>query len=166
MNKKRILLFVYTKLNLGDNLFIHTLAEKYPNIDFYTHSLDKEYNKAFEKYNNVKIIEEERLVDLVDIDFFDEFIYIGGSIFIESEYSIGELKEFNKFIKKCHEKNKKFYYMSCNFGPYQTQDYVEIARKNFEICDGICFRDKESYELFKDIKNVKYVPDVIFRFRK
>ena len=159
---KKVLLFVYSKLNLGDNLFVYTLSKKYPNIDFYLHSTDEEYRQVFEKYPNVKIINQGRLVDNVDIDNFDSFIYIGGSIFIESEYSFGELKEFQKFIKRCKEKNKKFFYMSCNFGPYQTQEYLNIARENFKLCDGICFRDLKSYNLFKDIKNVYYGPDVIF----
>ena len=161
MNKK-ILLFVYTKLNLGDNLFVYILSKKYPDIDFYMQSKDEDYKKAFENFKNVKFINQDRLVDNIDIDFFDGYIYIGGSIFIESGYSFGELREFNKFIKKCKERNKKFFYMSCNFGPYQTEEYLELAKKNFELCDGICFRDKKSYELFKNMPNVFYGPDVVF----
>lgn len=162
--KKKILIFVYTKLNLGDNLFVYTLSKKFPEIDFYMFSQDDEFKKAFENYENVKFLDQERLVDNVDIDFFDCFIYIGGSIFIESEYSFGELEEFQKFMKRCKEKNKKFFYMSCNFGPYKTQKYLDLARENFKLCDGICFRDKKSYNLFKDIKTVHYAPDVIFDF--
>ena len=52
--------------------------------------------------------------------------------------------------------------MSCNFGPYRTEEYLNLARENFKFCDGICFRDKKSYDLFKDMPNISYGPDVIF----
>lgn len=84
---------------------------------------------------------------------------------MESEYGMHEMKEFNKFIKRCKEKNKKFFYMSCNFGPYKTQEYLDLARENFSLCNGICFRDKKSYELFSDIDKVMYAPDMVFSFK-
>lgn len=164
MKKTKILLFAYTKVNLGDNLFIYMLLKRYPNIDFYIHIVEKEYEQVYQGIENLHYIHEPRNVNTIKIEEFDAYIYIGGSIFIESEYGMHEIKEFNSFIKKCKENDKKFFYMSCNFGPYKTEEYLNIARQNFSLCDGICFRDKKSYELFRDIPTVRYAPDMAFSF--
>lgn len=162
--RKKILLFAYTKVNLGDNLFIYLLLKKYPNIDFYIHVVEKEYEKVYKNLTNLHYIYDERDINKINIKEFDAYLYVGGSIFMESEYGMHEIKEFNKFIKKCKEHNKKFFYMSCNFGPYKTQEYLDIAKESFSLCDGICFRDKKSYNLFKDIPTVRYAPDMAFSF--
>ena len=163
-DKKKILLFAYTKANLGDNLFIYMLLERYTNIDFYIHVVEKGYEDIYRGFENIHFIYTGRNLDDINIEEFDAYIYVGGSIFMESEYGMNELKSFNNFIKKCKEKNKKFFYMSCNFGPYKTQKYFELARETFSLCDGICFRDKKSYNLFSDIDKVMYAPDMAFSF--
>ncbi len=165
MEKIKILLFSYTKVNLGDNLYIYMLLERYPNIDFYIHVLEEDYKKIYKNFNNIYYLEEPRELVNVDIEKYDAFIYVGGSIFMETEYGMNEIKEFNSFIKRCKEKNKKFFYMSSNFGPYQTEEYFNIAKENFSMCDGICFRDKKSYELFKSLEQVQYAPDMVFAFK-
>ena len=33
-NRKRVLIYGYLKLNLGDDLFFRILAERYPSVDF------------------------------------------------------------------------------------------------------------------------------------
>lgn len=161
----KVLLFAYTKVNLGDNLFIYMLLKKYPQLDFYIHIVEAEYKKVYENFENLHFLYEERNLDKINVDSFDAYIYIGGSIFIESEYGMRELEDFNKFIKKCKENNKKFFYMSCNFGPFKTEKFLNIAKENFSICDGICFREIKSYNLFKDIKKVRYSPDMAFTFK-
>ena len=143
-DRKKILLFAYTKVNLGDNLFIYMLLKKYPNIDFYIHIVEKEYEQVYKGFPNMNYIYTGRNLDEIDIEEFDAYLYVGGSIFMESEYGTKELKDFNKFIKKCKEHGKSFFYMSCNFGPYKTQEYLDLARETFSLCDGICFRDKNT----------------------
>lgn len=164
MEKKKVLLFAYTKVNLGDNLFVYMLAQKYQNIDFYIHVVEKEYEQVYKNIENLHYIHEPREVKNIKIEEFDAYLYVGGSIFMESEYARHEMKQFNQFIKKCKEQDKKFFYMSCNFGPYQTQEYLDLAKETFSLCDGICFRDKKSYDLFKEIKTVMYAPDMAFSF--
>lgn len=164
-NKKiKVLLFVYAAINLGDNLFVYTLLKKYPEIDFYMQVRDEEYRSLYKGFNNIHFLDEPREVRIVDVNQYDAFIYVGGSIFMESEYAFHEMKEFNYLIRKGKEKNKPFFYMSSNFGPYQTKEYIDMARENFEL-SGICFRDKKSYKLFHDIKTVKYAPDMAFSLK-
>lgn len=160
-----MLLFAYTKVNLGDNLFIYMLVKKYPDIDFFIHVVEKEYEKVYKDIKNLHYIHEPRELNSIKIEEFDAYLYVGGSIFMESDYARHEMKEFNKFIQKCKEQHKKFFYMSCNFGPYQTQEYLALAKETFSLCDGICFRDKKSYDLFKEIGTVMYAPDMAFSFQ-
>lgn len=69
-----------------------------------------------------------------------------------------------EFTKKCKMLNRPFYYISSNYGPYQTQRYFDLSKKTFENCTDLCFRNKYSYELFKDINTIRYAPDVLFSY--
>ena len=158
--KKKVLLFGYSRVNFGDDFFVYILAKKYANIDFYIHIKEEQYKKPFENIKNIHCLDTERDVRKVQISDFDAYIYVGGSIFIESEYSRNEVKEFNYFIKECKKVGKPFFYMTCNFGPYQTQDYLNLVRENFELATGVTIRDKDSYKLFEDIESVSYAPDM------
>jgi len=161
---KNVLLFGYSKMNFGDDLFIYILANKYKNVHFYIQIPDKKYRKPFLDLENICILEGERDVRNVQIEKFDAFVYVGGSIFIESEYSKHEVKEFNYFIKECNKINKPFFYITCNFGPYQTQEYLNMVKENFWLSKGVSVRDKESYELFKELPTVTYAPDLAFTY--
>lgn len=163
--KKKVLLFAYTKVNLGDNLFIYMLLHKYPDVSFFIHSDDEKYKNIYSKFKNISFLDGERNLYKVKVNEFDAFLYVGGSIFMESEYGFHEMKEFNYFIKKCKKNNKKFYYMSCNYGPYYSDEYFKLSFKNFELCDDICFRDKASYELFSKISSVRYASDMVFSLK-
>jgi len=162
--EKRVLLFGYSRANFGDDLFVYILANKYKNVQFYIHIKEEKYKKPFKDIENVKFLNEERDVHKVKIEEFDGFIYVGGSIFIESEYSRHEVKEFNYFIKECNKYNKPFFYMTCNFGPYQTKEYLNLVRENFSLCTGVCLRDKKSYKYFRDIPTVSYAPDMALSY--
>lgn len=162
--RKKVLLFGYSRANFGDDFFIYILSKRYSDVDFYIHIKEDKYKKPFEKLENINFLEMDRIVDLVEIDDYDAFIYIGGSIFMESEYSKHEVKEFTKFIEKCNERNKPFFYMTCNFGPYYTEEYIAMANNLFTKCTGICFRDLKSYDMFKGLETVSYAPDAAFSY--
>ena len=163
--KRKVLLFGYSRANFGDDLFVYILGKKYQDVDFYIHIKEKKYKKPFNNSENIHCIEDERDLRKIEIDEYDAFCYVGGSIFIESEYAWHEAKEFQWFIKKCKENLKPFFYITCNFGPYQTQEYLEKIRENFKLATGVCVRDKNSYERFKDIETVKYAPDMVLSYK-
>lgn len=162
--KKKVLLFGYSRTNLGDDLFIYILAKRYTEVDFYIHIKEEKYKKPFQNLSNVNCLDTNRDVDVINIEDFDAFIYVGGSIFMESEYSKGEVLEFTKLATKCKEYKKPLFYMTCNFGPYYTEEYVQNARNLFELCEGVCLRDKVSYNLFSNVKSVSYAPDVVLTY--
>lgn len=167
MKKKKVFIMAYARVNLGDDLFVITLLEKYKNIDFYIGVKKIEYAKAFENYENITIIKEEQENFGNKIpENYDAYIYVGGSIFMEGGKVYNLDEGCNDFMKQCRKKNIPFFYISSNYGPYQTQKYFDLSRDTFKNCTDICFRDIYSYELFKDIPTVRYAPDLIFNIEK
>lgn len=162
--KKKIFLFRYSRANLGDDLFIYIITNKYKDTEFFIQIKEEKYKKCFDGIKNLSIIDENRDMESIDISKYDAFVYIGGSIFIESKYAFLEANDFKVFLEKINEKNIPLFYISSNFGPYQTEEYKALIEGNLEKCSNICFRDKYSYELFKNLKTVSYAPDAAYAF--
>lgn len=154
ISSKSVYIKAYTRMNLGDDLFIHILCARYPKHVFYLKDKDK-YTKCFEKIQNLNIIE-----DSTDVKF-DAIVYIGGSIFIEnSKDSIKRVLELKQEIIK---EGIPTYIIGANFGPYMTEKYFNaVKREIISNVVSVVFRDKYSYNLFKDMDNVSYAPDVVF----
>lgn len=163
----RVFIMAYARKNLGDDIFIKMLLEKYPQIDFYMKIHDKKFVEKLDEYSNLHVLigqdTDEELYKM-DVHEYDAYVYIGGSIFIEGGKVYNLSDKFYDFMKRCKKASIPFTYISSNYGPYQTQEYFDLSIKNFKTCTDICFRDKYSYNLFKDIENVRYAPDFIFSY--
>lgn len=164
---KKVFLMAYLRKNFGDDLFVKMLLEKYKNIDFYIKYNKYEFIDILDKYDNLHAVygmdTDEELYNS-DVNEYDAYVYIGGSIFMEGGSSYNLSEKFYDFVKRCRENNKPFCYISCNYGPYQTQEYFELSKKDFKECSDICFRDLYSYNLFSDIETVRYAPDFAFSY--
>jgi len=164
---KKVFLMAYLRKNFGDDLFIKMLLEKYKNIDFYIKNDKYEFVDILDKYDNLHVLygmdTDEELYNS-DVNEYDAYVYIGGSIFMEGGHSYNLSEKFYDFVKRCRENNRPFCYISCNYGPYQTQEYFDLSKKDFKECTDICFRDLYSYNLFNDIENVRYAPDYAFSY--
>lgn len=164
---KKIFLISYARKNLGDDLFIKMLMERYPMHDFYMKIKKPEYLQYFSKYKNFHIVpgvdSAEELYNS-DVNDYDAYVYIGGSIFMEGKKGYNLSEDALNFIERCKENSKPFCYVSCNYGPYETEEYFNLSKKVFKTCTDICFRDRYSYELFQDIENARYAPDFVFTY--
>lgn len=162
---KKVFVMAYLRKNFGDDLFVKMLLEKYKNIDFYIKHDEYEFVDILDKYNNLHVLygkdTDEELYNS-NLNEYDAYVYIGGSIFMEGGSSYNLSEKFYDFVKRCRENNNPFCYISCNYGPFQTQEYFELSKKDFKECTDICFRDLYSYNLFKDIETVRYAPDFAF----
>ena len=165
---KKIFLMAYVRKNLGDDLFIQMLTSKYKDCNFYMNVDRTTYIDYLQSIPNLTINVVDDLKDALynsDVSIYDAYVYIGGSIFIEPKNKTLYFNNFNEFIEKCKAYGKPFYYISCNFGPYSSNWYLDYSRKIFEVSKDVCFRDKYSYNLFKDISSVRYAPDFIFNYQ-
>lgn len=165
---KNIFLMAYARKNLGDDLFLKMILDRYPNNHYYLKIENADFVSELEsQYTNLTVLEgpdtDEELYKMNE-EAYDGYIYIGGSIFMEGGKVYNLSEKFYDFVKRCQNKNIPFCYVSCNYGPFQTQEYFDLSVKNFNTCTNICFRDKYSYNLFKDIDNVRYAPDFAFTY--
>ena len=131
---KKVFIMAYLRKNLGDDLFVKMLLEKYENIDFYIKYDKHEYLDVLKKYKNLHVLygkDTDEELHSTDVNEYDAYIYIGGSIFMEGGLSYNLSEKFYDFVRRCKENNKPFCYISCNYGPYKTEEYFELSRNNF-----------------------------------
>lgn len=171
--KKKVFLYAYDRVNLGDDLFIRTIVNRYPNISFCFWSSDD--NKAkFSCLKNLKVLDPDsswinflkklrpslaaRYKNRIEARC-DAVVYIGGSLFIEYK----NWQQINTWWEY-EVKNRNFYVLGANFGPYHTEAYRESISKIFANMKDVCLRDRYSRYLFSDIETVRYAPDILFSY--
>lgn len=146
----------YINMNLGDDLFIEMLLDRYPNTQFSILAKNKSVTKAFDKYKNLKIV----LSNNPQIGKCKSYISIGGSIFPQENIWYTKYSKRVWLLKKI----KKNYVLGSNFGPCVTEEFLQLYKGLFEKYDDICFRDKASFELFSENENVRLAPDIVFSY--
>lgn len=172
---KKVYLYAYDKTNLGDDLFIETIVNRYPNTLFYMMS-DVQNKNKFKRLKNLRIINKNsQFVTLLKrirpslvarYEAFyknrcDAHVYIGGSIFMEYPTWKNIVNWWNYQADHYY-----FYVLGANFGPYTTEEYKEEMKEVFAKLKDVCFRDKYSYNLFSDVDTVRYAPDILFGYDK
>lgn len=176
---KNVKLNMYLKQNLGDDLFLKVILERYPNTKFHIQS-DMNYKKTFLKdYQNVKlyygiknkVINLWYLITKQNKKMFhyikkncDLMITLGGSMFMEKNKDENSLKQEldNLYLKDY----KPYYIIGSNFGPYKSSYYKNLYHEIFSKAESVNFREEYSYDLFKNINHVNYYPDVVFSLNK
>lgn len=173
----KALIMAYSKANLGDDLFVQILCNRYPNVEFTIVGLDS-YTQAFKNIKNLKIKKLNqwhyridgvfsrlklnfRLSESYNLRYakkYDAVIHIGGSIFIENKNWKNKLYWYNKFLKA----NKNYFIIGSNFGPYYSEEYILEYQKFFKKVKDICFREEYSWKLFGNLNNTRFAPDVVF----
>ncbi len=170
---KKVFLYAYDKVNLGDDLFVHTICNRYSKVKFYL--LSKKYNKlTYKNIKNLKVIDQDSMF----LNFMnklypslcsrykaklekkcDAVVYVGGSIFIE-------YKNWKQILTwwDYEAANRHFYVLGANFGPYKTEAYRNELANILNNVEDVCFRDKFSFNLFNDVNKVRYAPDILFGY--
>lgn len=174
---KKIFVDIYLAFNLGDDLFLELLSKKYPNSEITVNYVGKNYDEFIKKYDNVKrrkytifnkVLQRLKIKDYLtnyeDIaSEYDALVFIGGSIFREEYYHNSLYQDRMNIIKEFNKKDKPVFIVGSNFGPYKTKEFFNSYRELYKLCKDVCFRDLYSYNLFKDLPNVRYSPDIVFQ---
>lgn len=170
---KKIFLYAYDRQNLGDDMFIHLITKRYSNVRFYMLS-DKKNIKTYSCFPNLKIINKDSLIinvlNRIRHSFAaryknwlearcDATVYIGGSIFMEYPNWSDICNWWDYEVK-----NRKFYVLGANFGPWYHEAYKKRMASIFTNMSDVCFRDQYSKEVFKNVKNVRCAPDILFSY--
>ena len=182
--EKKALLFACIEKNIGDDLFVYLVCNRYTNVQFYITS-DANYG-TLSKIQNLKfdyalkkwlwassIGTNSRAKFLVGrilqymyslfIEHFDVGIYIVGNAFKNPNYS-GSNQIL--WLKRRINLVDRFYIISTNFGPFNNKKWIEDCRNVFSKAEDICFRDEESYDYFSKLPNVRYARDAVFSLGK
>ena len=157
---KRVLLNAYLVNNLGDDLFIRIICERFKDIIFYIIKSEP-YTDAFGIIPNIKICSRE---DILKIKF-DLEVMIGGSLFMQPKDTHNIYTKYKSVTDTRIFLDIPFIIMGANFGPYTERKHFERYKNWFSTLQDICFRDGQSYTLFKELSNVRWAPDVIFNYR-
>lgn len=174
---KKVFVDIYLMFNLGDDLFLDVLAKKYPDCQFTVNYLGKNYDQFISRYNNInrrkytfinKIGQRLKISDSITnydkvAEEHDALLFIGGSIFREEQYHHSLYQDRMKMVREFKIRNKSVFVLGANFGPFETEKFLNDYKEFFKLCDDVCFRDLYSYELFKSLSQVRYAPDIVFQ---
>ena len=163
-----VLIHFYAAKNLGDDLFLLTLIDRYPNIRFLLRADDRSLLPGATR-NNLEIMGPGVDDKESDIDV-DCLCQIGGSIFIEPNGPgvLGFYRTVRMIARRKHlySSAPHAFVLGANWGPCRHRFFYTAFKNLFRrVIDDICFRDTASYELFKDLPNVRYAPDILFSLR-
>lgn len=188
--KKKVFLNAYLAENFGDDLFLYIIAKRYENTDFYVLSL-KSYKGSLPsniffcltKFDDQLLKYENKILALLNSfnlparrlfpkgirllyrkrnqlsKKYDSNIYIIGSGFMDRGIlTKNELRTDLKYF------SRNVHLLGCNFGPYYSEMFRMQYEKLFSKAKEICFRDSYSYELFKNLNNVRWESDIVFSY--
>ena len=172
-------LFACIEKNIGDDLFVKIICERYPNIDFVITSeanygsLKEIRNLIFSKSltqwiwasslgqsNRIKRI----IGKIIQIYYSWQLprcevgVMIVGNAFKNLKYTG---RGQSQWIRERIGLANRFYIISTNFGPYSNESWKNDCTKIFSKVKDICFRDNYSYKLFSQLPNVRVAADAV-----
>lgn len=179
---KIVKLSAYLQNNVGDDLMVEILINRYRKVYFWgcrglqkkTKKLEQELYFDSEdiylrwgKLNrliNILTRSEKNVVFEKIFNYLEKksicSVAIGGSIYRELKDQ--NLQERMKLEESKKTNNKPFYVIGANFGPFSSNEFKDAFHNYYSTCSGVTFRDKKSYDLFSDLPVINYAPDVVF----
>lgn len=168
---KKVILSAYINNNLGDDLFIKILCERFPNTKFilflpkktkFLKSLPNVHTSIIGYYiDEISYKLYKRLIATKLLSFFVKtHVHIGGSLFIENSKWRRKLNRYSLKVKS-FEYN---FLIGCNFGPFEDENYLKSYKKVFNEFTDISFRDTASLKLFSEMDNVRVAPDLVLSY--
>ncbi|MFI3117680.1 polysaccharide pyruvyl transferase family protein [Streptococcus suis] len=170
---KKVFVYAYINKNLGDDLFLKVLKDRFPNREFTVFVSDKNEASYLEKYgfNVWKYSRFCRRFDKVcyklfkqtpflkrELSKYNETLIIGGSMFMEE----GRWQDNYYYYDRLQQLSRKITVVGANFGPVKTDYFLSAYQELFSKFDGIVFRDKPSLEYFEGFDNISLAPDAVF----
>lgn len=168
---KHVALHAYPFGNVGDDLFIHSICQRYPEAHFHL-SIQTAFIKGLEKIPNLTLhatdtptarfrrwVRNGVVLPQPILEKLEAIVYIGGSLFMEQN---GWKKSFLT-MKRLHQTGKPFFVIGANFGPFSREDFRMTHEIFFNALEAVSFRDQHSYDMFSHLPSVTYAPDVLFQ---
>ena len=184
MRKSKVVLFACIEKNIGDDLFVKIVCNRYPNVEFVITS-DANYgslsnipNLNFD--NKIKkwiwasnIGQKSAFKSMIGhvlclyyklrMPKYGYAVNIVGNAFKNMSYE-GWLQ--SRWMRERLRLVKEYILISTNFGPYTDSRWKKDFDTIFSTVTDVCFRDIASFELFKNIPSVRYAPDAVLSLGK
>lgn len=167
VHRQKCLVQVYAALNVGDDLFLQILVNRYPNVIFFL-PVAQPYDEIFKGNPNVicevNRVKKQKFLD--DFDGYDFAISIGGSLY-QSHIIKGSFNRDVDLYKRFVAAGKPLFIIGSNFdrnyatAPYNENSFHELFASGGDLLK-VCLRDVHSYNFFRDLPNVTCAPDIIF----
>jgi colanic acid/amylovoran biosynthesis protein len=173
---KWIKLYGYFARNLGDDLMVQLLRQRYPDVRFYSETWTEVPGIVTWETLQRKHGRLNHLLNLLTRYRWKDFymhtirkrydrkcscsVYIGGSIYMQRTALEEQLRQEERKLQ-----NGPLFVIGANFGPSREEAFAEGFADYFCRCAGVTFRDKSSYERFRGCGNVAYAPDVVLNFQ-
>ena len=179
----KIYLSAYLNNNLGDDLMISIICNRYKQHQFYisninnltsvsfkpdnlvilnsiTPSKQEVFKRGINKFLSFFNIPKYQIIKHFNQKQYDLYLELGGSIFMQvtKRSWINKVNDSSYILSKC--KNNAI--VGCNFGPFQSENFYFSYLKLFSRYDFISFRDYYSYKLFENLDHAHIFPDVVF----
>lgn len=175
---KKVFVHAYLAGNLGDDLMVSILCRRYPDVLFRIYA-SEEYKEVFKDIKNIKVYSPEdkeavrwnwfwKKIKGADNGFWKTLVkfsyatvHIGGSSFVQH---FDDYSAFYNTDATLRRLSKRMFVVGVNFGPYTDENYYKQYYQLFGEYDGVTFRDQYSYELFRQLPNVKCAADVVLNY--
>lgn len=162
----RIIVEAYLDNNLGDDIMIKIMVDKFPEHQFFLYSDSTVVQKTFENIKNLSVKNtNQRKKDLKNID---AYIKIGGSIFQIINFKQQVLRIIGILgLMKMRYKGIKIATLGCNFGPYSTKFGIKLTEWELRNNQLVTVRDQFSFKMltgFRKIDNFFYADDIVYNY--
>lgn len=176
---KRVFVHAFLAGNMGDDLMVRILCTRYPKVRFMV-CANGAYKKSFQDIHNLEYYAPEDQKVQKWNTFWKKIrnteggfrkmlirtsyatVHIGGSVFVQHFDDYSAFYNEDALLRRL---SKRMYVVGANFGPYSDENYYKQYHELLSSYDGIVFRDTYSRDLFCDLSNVHYAPDVVFSYK-
>ena len=150
----KIMLYAYLDNNIGDDLMIRLLIQRFPEHEFYLYT-----DKSLVKYalgDLENLIFRPRDAWKQDMDFLDAHVSIGGSIFqaLTKRQKVWRLKRLSK-LSRLKRSGLTIATLGSNFGPLSGWLGLKLIEWEVRKNDLVTVRDKEAFQMLEDFKKVR-----------
>lgn len=162
----------YDAINLGDDVFLKILLERYSNHFLISYTAYTKVGRAYpnavarNRRNKTAIFLAKLLRRVMrklyytipdQLDKGDILLCIGGSLFMENNNLAAWRREALFYKKLPHP----YYILGSNIGPYQSPEFLDIVRSIFRGAEDVCLRDSYSHRLVKDVPQAWLATDIV-----
>ena len=158
----KLAVIAYCAENLGDDLFLQLLSDRYPDCDISLVSVSED------SLGRLRDIRRLSCVDLAtfrsNAKDYDALVVLGGSMFQQRRGWLRSWVAYARRFRIASRAGVPIFVIGASFGPFSTARYPFAFRQLFRQCEWVSFRDAASASLFTGLSATRWYPDLAFGY--